>query len=994
MKTPQPIHTVKFTISATYQLEHKEREVLTQLPKSSIAKKPPAAPKPKVVPITNNDERRSFQLHYSIGNSVPDGKSTVFLQPEVVKNMIQVVDKETKTVSVVPYGPPPVFQSTPVTWSANHDIDVTSDIAVVLLTEQQRIVVEVYEIVKIEVEKKSGLTREMLEGLGIDKDALDLTNRASQIEQSTSMSLSSKDLTGSTKETTFSRATTASGATTADSEDIPDDHHRHHQETPHPHHYDHPEKHMRRASEGSMARTRSAQSLANLALLRPKTPPSPHHCESPLATLMHNRPGSNGPIRMPPPPDLSSMRPKKVPRKTTVTLADGTKVERLLRSGSADEIHKIQVTSAKGEMKTLFEKENKSLPQLNSAGTADQDATSQVSKQDSNSNTNTNSNTTNSSKKKKPTKDKPLPKKRFVYETRKVKVGQMRIDMTNFYCNELLVEGILEHPIDGFISLKSSLSLDIPLLSPTQLRTLNPVSISLLSIENMPKTPISYTDLDTHCLPTTANFQFYNDKHVHEVCVNSKHTRVAAFGTKHVVLAGLLDQKEMQTRILSEDFIVKVYDRIPKRAKHRRTSVPEAPPGLSTDDNNDTDASEEYDWDFFERGVGITRIRASVLPCSDRVRRPHGYNKNMSFPAGHWMEHGTSMVIECQTFGNVMNAALLAGIEGSTEEEERIFGRLVVFAKASHLELRDVIDSIIWSRKQHAQLLTTSVMDPQARREDYVSGYVLTDPEERIYILEGLKKGAIGAIKAALRKLQEKTREDEDCNYMIHFDPDAGFTERIWDCHFETSLDQITRAPRIYVKDVIPDRAYRSLMWLNKLKSMHFLIENTSSKIPYFPSRRTLHSLVTTFGTISQSTKKPDSGRSSVVTPNSAVNSNSNQSSLPSTLPNTAQATISLPPVVSESSFRSSTLTSRLSSKQTPSKLSPTHPRDVVPYSSAKPRLRAPYTANPADCIFNYSMQVKSTTRAQLSKIRASMKKDVCYMYSQAFKLDLGKVEN
>ncbi|ORY40736.1 hypothetical protein BCR33DRAFT_357793 [Rhizoclosmatium globosum] len=451
--------------------------------------------------------------------------------------------------------------------------------------------------------------------------AAEQSNRASQIEQSTSMSLSSKDLTGSTKETTsasrpLSRATTASGATTADSEDIPDDHHRHHhQETPHPHHYDHPEKHMRRASEGSMARTRSAQSLANLALLRPKTPPSPHHCESPLATLMHNRPGSNGPIRMPPPPDLSSMRPKKVPRKTTVTLADGTKVERLLRSGSADEIHKIQVTSAKGEMKTLFEKENKSLPQLNSAGAADQDATSQVSKQDSNSNTNTNSNTTNSSKKKKPTKDKPLPKKRFVYETRKVKVGQMRIDMTNFYCNELLVEGILEHPIDGFISLKSSLSLDIPLLSPTQLRTLNPISISLLSIENMPKTPISYTDLDTHCLPTTANFQFYNDKHVHEVCVNSKHARVAAFGTKHVVLAGLLDQKEMQTRILSEDFVVKVYDRIPKRAKHRRTSVPEAPPGLSTNDNNDTDASEEYDWgpygvaafnlkDFLNEGLG------------------------------------------------------------------------------------------------------------------------------------------------------------------------------------------------------------------------------------------------------------------------------------------------------------------------------------------------------------------------------------------------------
>ncbi|KAJ3024634.1 UNVERIFIED_CONTAM: hypothetical protein HDU68_007928 [Siphonaria sp. JEL0065] len=1022
-------HSVKFVVAAQFQLAARVVAVVEKSKKKTTAQKLKEKEKEKV-PFSNAEaEKRSFQFQYSIGSQVSDAKSHPFVQQDVVAG----------SSAVVP----------PTAWQQSHDIDVSSDVAIALLTQHQRIEIQVYEIVKIEVEKKSGLTREMLEGMGINKDILNATvadygitakqqkhrikvlkellasthtNKTNAINQSTSMS--SKDLTGSSIENTsgslsasrpLSRATTASGATTADSEDETVDHNRdHHQrhpalDGPHPHHYDHPEKHMRRASTTSMLRTRSAQSLANLNLLRPKTPPSPHHCESPLATLKR-RPGSNGPIHMPPPPDLTSMRPKKVPARG-----------RMLRSGSADTINFLQPAPG------LFDKNGAtgaSLPQL-STPKIEHDATSLISS-NPNSNSNTTGGTSTSSKKKKE-KAAAVAKKRYIFETRRILVGKMKIDLTNLYCGELVINGILEQPIECFSNLKSTLTLDMPLLSPAQLRALNPISITLLTLENMPKTPVSYVDLDNNCLPTTATFQFYNDKHVHEVCVNSKHTRVSYFGTRHVILAGLLDQRDLQARVLGEEFSIRVYDRIPKR-KRKVVGDGEGPGVGEFEDDPLVYDLGPYGIasfnlrEFFQRGSGITRVRAPVLPSHERIRRPEGYKNSSAPPAAHWMEHATNLVIECQTFSPLLqNAALIQGMDSLSDEDENVFGRVVIFSKNQNHALRDAIDRTISSlNSQSSLLLGSSVQDPQTKRLNYISGYILTDPIHRIHILEGLRQEGIFQLKLALATLDKESNEttatgDKGPQFhsVFQFDPNAGFPDRVWDssgtdgegrvvrCEFSRSLmEDVVKVPQIYVKDFIPERAYDSLMWLNKIKSMHFLIENTGSKMPYYPSRRTLHSLVTTFGIISPPTPKPTSPVTSLTSTVSTANNNNaltntTASSTPGTKPSSStlhKYNSKLPPVVSEYS------TSKLHLK----KPTPTHPHDVIPHHTdrphspppiAKPRERAPYTANPSECVFNYSMQKASSTSMQLRKIRAGMKKDVCYMYSKSFKLDLGKVE-
>ena len=57
-------------------------------------------------------------------------------------------------------------------------------------------------------------------------------------------------------------------------------------DTPHPHHYDHPERHLPTDIGRGMVKSRSTSSLAALNVMRPKTPPSPHHHAHPISTLV------------------------------------------------------------------------------------------------------------------------------------------------------------------------------------------------------------------------------------------------------------------------------------------------------------------------------------------------------------------------------------------------------------------------------------------------------------------------------------------------------------------------------------------------------------------------------------------------------------------------------------------------------------------------------------------------------------------------------------
>ncbi|KAI8621625.1 hypothetical protein BC830DRAFT_159980 [Chytriomyces sp. MP71] len=950
---PPPPHTVKATLSVVYSLERKEKEVLAPLPRALVGKKAGGAamaPAKAAIPRTNNEEKRSFYLQYSLGPNVVDAKSGTFSQVETIVYMNPLEPSQ----PIHPRPPPPP----PVEWSATHDIEVTLDTLTAHFLGKP-LVLGVYEVLRVEVEKKTGLTREMLDMLALaagtkgleatvadvgltgkqhaarmrkmrekEKEAQAAAVAAVEAQQATLMAFAEKGKgfgagvgAGVGEGANYVSFLTKRRVRAAS--DAP--------EGVHPHHYDHPEKHMRPLNAGGVVgglpvirRTRSTQSLANLAALRPKTPPSPHHHEGPLATLreaaLRQRSLSNArhSVGVAPkgvgPPDLSALRfiggsvtPMR-PESSKSSMGGGAAASTYFpasrastprlprpRPGSLNDLtgpHHTTKSDTTKSISTLSQEavnavSQKSLTNLTKA-LLDPDTLSQIS------GTTAGGKTKKVSKMGKEKVEKPEKKRKFVFETRKVLVGRMFLDLTNLICGETKIEGVLENPIPGFTQLTSQLQLAIPLLSPQLLQYVKPISISLLCAQNLPNAPKSFRALDETCLPLrSARFQFFNDGsyRVYESLLTGPHGATAMFGTRHVILAGLLDAQTLAENVARDDaLVVKLFDRIPK------------PRSDIGDDNEEEDVDEQdgvvarfggdeermgpwgearFSLKEFLEGEGdkrCVRMRAPILP---------GKRKSIpsEVPAGLWVESGATFVAEFEAWCKIVDVC-------SVEEESiegNLFGRVIIFSSAENETIRNCLDTIISgvNAVSDATLelshltspestLTTSVTDPKLGQRDYLSGFIVTTQTVQVHILEGLKGGAISQLKRELKVMQANNTTGS--KNVFQFDPDCGFESRIWDTidavdgeerivrfKLHRDLDEIISWPRIYIKDAIPERAYKCLMWLSKLKGMHFLIENTSTKAPYFASRKAMLSLAHTFGVIQRSHARPSTSRSSLL---------------------------------------------------------------------------------------------------------------------------------
>ncbi|KAJ3223540.1 hypothetical protein HDU81_009123 [Chytriomyces hyalinus] len=1138
-KEPQPAshsHTVKFTLSVTYALERKEKEVLAPLPRSIVKKGGAGGAKGErmsmITPTTtsskavrghltganasgvaqtSSDEKRTFYLQYSLGSHVVDAKSSNFSQTESIVYMNPL----SPTQPLHPRLPPPA----PTEWTATHEVDVTAETISQHLAARP-VLIKVFELMRVEVEKKSGLTREMLElmaskslkgasladagleGMRMRKmrDNLKYGDEGDNMQETEkerhrdSLVRSNNLEAGGVEFVHFlSRQRSASNGP---------------HEYPHPHHYDHPEKHMRRGSTNSIyaatsatsrndtnpngktttiRRTRSSQSLAAIKSLRPKTPPSPHHHQHPLATLRNTAMsaseaaasigGRTTPLLPPaPPPDLSAMRfirrPPTIhsasPTATTTNVSpesrvntppwlppttNGTHVSEgdvsstvTGVSGNARRVKsdtsKSATTSLSQELAAAAAATNgvtytaagkapfpslaadgfgsKSLTHLTKA-LLDPDTLSQIS-----------GNTVGGKTKKasqmgkgKDDEKNEKKKKKFVFEVRKVLVGRLFLDLTSLLCGETVTEAVLENPIPGFTQLSGKLSLNTPLLTHQLITHLKPISISLLCAQNIPNTPTPFHKLDESCLPLRiARFAFFNEAPVrwHESLLPGHHGSFALFGTRHVIFAGLLERQELREWVDRKggELVVRVYDRIPKQKSD--TAMADARVAGEDDEGeslfsciNETQmgpyGEAKFDLSEFlrasEKGHRCSRVRAPILPGrrSDLKGGP---------AAGLWVESGATFVAEFEAWCQIVEKAEDAG---RLRDDGGVFGRLIVFCSASDTEVRECIEQAIEQANslsltqaepseasepsepiesiesiepseqndasepstdpQHCQEETAS--EVPSRQDDYISGFCLDIQSGHVFILEGLCTGAIALLKDKLKLIQAGSRSRQSC---FQFDPDCRFQERIWDCVGESddgsrivrgkldkSLENLVSTPRIYLKGAVPERAYRSLLWLSKLQSLHFLVENTTARPPNFPSRKSLCSLVSAFGCVA-------AGASSTTSVSSVSLIGAQLSTQQQKCPADTQGSLpKLPKVFKMCKTRA-----------------PRQPRPASPVRTT-PRARAPYTADAETCVFNYSMQAQGSSIAQMDRIKMDMKKGYNYLYSDRFSLDLARVD-
>ncbi|KAJ3402098.1 hypothetical protein HDU80_005365, partial [Chytriomyces hyalinus] len=999
-KDAQHSHSVKFTLSVTYALERKEKEVLAPLPRSIVKKTGGAAGGAKgermsmITPTTisskrgqlvaanasgvaqtSNDEKRTFYLQYSLGSHVVDAKSSNFSQTESIVYMNPL----SPTQPLHPRLPPPP----PTEWTATHEVEVNAE-SISQHLGARPVLIKVFELMRVEVEKKSGLTREMLElmatkslksasladagleGMRMRKmrdslkygDAAGDSNGVAETEKEQrlrdSSTVRSNNLEAGGVE--FVHFLSRQRASTNGPH-----------EYPHPHHYDHPEKHMRRGSTNSIyaatsatshkdtnpngrgptttiRKTRSSQSLAAIKSLRPKTPPSPHHHQHPLATLRSTAmsaseaaasvAGRTTPLLPPPPPpDLSAMRfirrPPAVhsasPTATTTNVSPESRVNtppwlpptNATTTHASDGDVSSTVTGVSGNARRVKSDTSKSATSLSqelaaaaAAATTDgmsftaagkfpllgggahgfgskslthltkalldPDTLSQISGNTAGGKTKKASQMGKEyNKKGKDDEKNDKKKKKFVFEVRKVLVGRLFLDLTSLLCGETVTEAVLENPIPGFTQLSGKLSLNTPLLTQQLINHLKPISISLLCAQNIPNTPTPFHKLDESCLPLRiARFAFFNEAPTrwHESLLPGHHGSFALFGTRHVIFAGLLEGKELREWVDRKggELVVRVYDRIPKQ----RNDVAAAVVGLTTaggggeDDEgeslfsciNETQmgpyGEAKFDLSEFlrasEKGHRCSRVRAPILPGrrSDMKGGP---------AAGLWVESGATFVAEFEAWCQIVENAEDTG-RCRTLDDDEVFGRLIVFCSASDSEVRESIEQAIdeanslsltpveasetseaiepseqndsnepSTDSQHFQEETASLVAKVARtQDDYISGFCLDMQSSHVFILEGLCAGAIANLKDKLKLIQSSSRSGQTC---FQFDPDCRFQERIWDRvvgggsdeggrivrgKLDKTLEELVSTPRIYLKGAVPERAFRSLLWLSK----------------------------------------------------------------------------------------------------------------------------------------------------------------------------------
>lgn len=142
-----------------------------------------------------------------------------------------------------------------------------------------------------------------------------------------------------------------------------------------------------------------------------------------------------------------------------------------------------------------------------------------------------------------------------------VLVGTIHVDPAELFFGNYSVTGKLNTLVDGITSAEVSVCVNNPLLSEEQELSLNPMSITVIGIDGLPNRPTPFAELEERCHPLYTKFCFYDDPHVREAHPKTKRAHKFPISTRHLLLAGLLDEDSLRENLLNKKFVVEVHDR-------------------------------------------------------------------------------------------------------------------------------------------------------------------------------------------------------------------------------------------------------------------------------------------------------------------------------------------------------------------------------------------------------------------------------------------------
>ncbi|XP_037346559.2 uncharacterized protein FLJ43738 isoform X2 [Pungitius pungitius] len=404
----------------------------------------------------------------------------------------------------------------------------------------------------------------------------------------------------------------------------------------------------------------------------------------------------------------------------------------------------------------------------------------------------------------------------------------------------------------GVSEVVCNVSLDSPLISDQMKAQLNPLVITIVSASSMPSSPVPFHVLEEKCGPVYCQYKFH-DSDLHKTNSQMRGTRVH-FGDVHVILTGLMNPGELREFLSGPPLEIEVHDRDMKREERAPTL---GPGSVSEDSPTQTTAGPDP--------YGVARLNLSELllgrkrleehlpikccpppPLADRER------DGRTMPPGRYSEANSQLKVEVE---------ICCPLHVQDDGCGGPFGRIVYLFDYSNLSLMTRLRSEILTINASALHLdsqrglsgrTMNFCPDESRDLDFVSGFHVLDKRAHVFVLEGLRRGAVRRLWEAVPLKQSGSEEEQ---VKVLYNSNLGFFKRIYGslgvalspiCLYEP-LETIMRRPRVYIRGMVPRPCFQALIRLSQLRRAERLTDATHCDL--FPSAAMILGLGKTCGT-------------------------------------------------------------------------------------------------------------------------------------------------
>lgn len=136
---------------------------------------------------------------------------------------------------------------------------------------------------------------------------------------------------------------------------------------------------------------------------------------------------------------------------------------------------------------------------------------------------------------------------------------QIRVKFKMFFAGSKTVTARLESPSQRVEDCFITINLENNLMSDQQMELLNPFTIKIEKINDLPDKPVSFRELSEKCEPVYCTYQFCREPLYRTE--GKSHAKSIYYNDVNVYLAGLMNQEEFREYLYGAPFEIEVHDR-------------------------------------------------------------------------------------------------------------------------------------------------------------------------------------------------------------------------------------------------------------------------------------------------------------------------------------------------------------------------------------------------------------------------------------------------